>query len=159
MLTSSKAIADWFEAAAGAYGGDAKKIANWIMADLYGLVNEASIELTDSKIAPEQLAGLVRLVDANTISGKQAKTVLAEMFATGKDAEAIAKEKGLEQLSDTGALEAVVEEVIAENEEAADKVRSGNLGTIGFLVGQVMKKTKGQANPRMVNDLLRNKLT
>ncbi len=159
VLTASKATADWFERAARSYGGDAKKIANWIMADLYGLVNEASIELTDSKIAPEQLAGLVKLVDGKSISGKQAKTVLDEMFATGKDADDIAKEKGLEQLSDTGALETVVDEVIAENGEAADKVRSGNLGTIGFLVGQVMKKTKGQANPGMVNDLLRTKLT
>jgi len=159
VLTASKATADWFERAARSYGGDAKKIANWIMADLYGLVNEAAIELTDSKIAPEQLAGLVKLVDGKSISGKQAKTVLDEMFATGKDADDIAKEKGLEQLSDTGALETVVDEVIAENGEAADKVRSGNLGTIGFLVGQVMKKTKGQANPGMVNDLLRTKLT
>jgi aspartyl-tRNA(Asn)/glutamyl-tRNA(Gln) amidotransferase subunit B len=81
------------------------------------------------------------------------------MFATGRNADAIAKEKGLEQLSDTGALETVVDEVIAENADAADKVRSGNLGTIGFLVGQVMKKTRGQANPGMVNDLLRRKLT
>jgi aspartyl-tRNA(Asn)/glutamyl-tRNA(Gln) amidotransferase subunit B len=129
------------------------------MADLYGLVNEASIELTESKIAPEQLAGLVKLVDDKSISGKQAKNVLAEMFATGQNADAIAEERGLEQLSDTGALEPVVDEVIAENAEAADKVRSGNLGTVGFLVGQVMKKTRGQANPGMVNDLLRQKLT
>jgi aspartyl-tRNA(Asn)/glutamyl-tRNA(Gln) amidotransferase subunit B len=85
--------------------------------------------------------------------------VLAEMFATGEDAEAIAKSKGLEQISDAGALEGFVDEVIAENSEAADRVRGGNLGTIGFLVGQVMKKTRGQANPSLVNDLLRNKLT
>ena len=159
VLTATSATADWFESAAQAYGGEAKKVANWIMADLYGLLNEASIELTESKIAPEQLAGLVKLVDGKSISGKQAKTVLAEMFASGKDADAVAKEKGLEQISDTGALEGAVDEVISENAEAADKVRAGNLGTIGFLVGQVMKKTRGQANPGLVNDLLRRKLT
>jgi aspartyl-tRNA(Asn)/glutamyl-tRNA(Gln) amidotransferase subunit B len=159
LLTTSSGTAAWFEAAAKSYGGDAKKVANWIMADLYGLLNEASIELNESKITPEQLAGLVKLVDGKTISGKQAKAVLAEMFATGEDAEAIAKSKGLEQISDAGALEGVVDEVIAENSEAADRVRGGNLGTIGFLVGQVMKKTRGQANPSLVNDLLRNKLT
>ena len=159
VLTATSATAEWFETAARAYGGDAKKVANWIMADLYGLLNEASIELTESKIAPDQLAGLVKLVDGKSISGKQAKTVLAEMFSSGKDADAVAKEKGLEQISDTGALEGIVDEVISENAEAADKVRAGNLGTIGFLVGQVMKKTRGQANPGLVNDLLRRKLT
>jgi aspartyl-tRNA(Asn)/glutamyl-tRNA(Gln) amidotransferase subunit B len=159
VLTATSATAEWFEAAAKAYGGDAKKVANWIMADLYGLLNEASIELTESKIAPDQLAGLVKLVDGKSISGKQAKTVLAEMFSSGKDADAVAKEKGLEQISDTGALEGIVDEVISENAEAAARVRAGNLGTIGFLVGQVMKKTRGQANPGLVNDLLRRKLT
>ncbi len=159
LLTATTAIAEWFEEAARAYEGEAKKIANWIMADLYGLLNEAGIELTDSKISPAQLAGLVKLVDGKTISGKQAKVVLGEMFATGKDADAVAKEKGLEQISDSGALEGIVDEVIADNVEAADKVRAGNLGTIGFLVGQVMKKTRGQANPGLVNDLLRSKLT
>ena len=159
VLTATSATADWFEAAARAYGGDSKKVANWIMADLFGLLNEASIELSQSKIAPEQLAGLVKLVDGKSISGKQAKAVLAEMFAGGKDAAVIAKEKGLEQISDAGALETVVEEVIAENAEAADKVRAGNLGTIGFLVGRVMKKSGGQANPGLVNELLRKKLT
>ena len=159
VLTATSATADWFETAAKAYGGDAKKVANWIMADLYGLLNEASIELSESKIAPDQLAGLVKLVDGRSISGKQAKTVLAEMFSSGKDADAVAKEKGLEQISDTGALEGIVDEVISENAEAAHKVRAGNLGTIGFLVGQVMKKTRGQANPGLVNDLLRRRLT
>jgi aspartyl-tRNA(Asn)/glutamyl-tRNA(Gln) amidotransferase subunit B len=131
---------------------------NWIIADLFGLLNEAGIELSRSKIAPEQLAGLVKLVDAGTISGKQAKTVLTEMFASGKDADEVAREKGIEQITDASAIESVVDEVIAENGEAADKVRSGNLGTIGFLVGQVMKKSRGQANPKLVNELLRSKL-
>ena len=99
------------------------------------------------------------MVDSGAISGKQAKIVLAEMFSSGKDPEAIAKEKGLEQLSDASAIESVVDEVIAANSEAADKIRGGNEGTIGFLVGQVMKKTRGQANPGLVNELLKKKLT
>ena len=132
---------------------------NWIIADLFGLLNEAGLDLTESKIAPEQLAGLVKLVDGGTISGKQAKLVLGGMFETGDDAEKVADEKGLKQVSDEGAIGKAVDEVIAENTEAAEKVRAGNMGTIGFLVGQVMKKTKGQANPGMVNDLLRRKLT
>ena len=159
VLTASRAIAEWFEAAASAYGGDPKKVVNWIIADLFGLLNEAGIELPDSKIAPAQLARLVELVDSGTISGKQAKTVLGEMFATGADPERIAADKGLEQISDEAAIERVVDEVVAANAEAADKVRAGQLGTIGFLVGQVMKKTGGRANPGLVNQLLRQKLT
>jgi len=159
VLTATSATSRWFEEAAASYNGDAKKVANWIMADLQGLLNEAGIELADSRIGPAQLAGLVRLVDGGSISGKQAKAVLGEMFATGKDADVIAKEKGLEQISDSGAIESVVDEVIAANSEAADKVRGGNEGTIGFLVGQVMKKTRGQANPGLVNELLKKKLT
>jgi len=159
VLSASTAIADYFEAAARAYGGEAKKVANWITADLFGLANEAGIDIGKSKIAPEQIAGLVTLVDSGAISGKQGKAVLGEMFATGKDPDVVTEEKGLRQVSDQGELEAAVDEVIAENADAADKVRAGNMGTIGFLVGQVMKKTRGQANPQMVNELLARKLT
>jgi aspartyl-tRNA(Asn)/glutamyl-tRNA(Gln) amidotransferase subunit B len=159
ILTGTVKTAAWFEAAAGAYEGDPKKVVNWIIADLFGLVNEAGIQLHESKIAPEQLGALVRLVDSGAISGKQAKLVLADMFETGDDSEEITKRRGLEQVTDTAAIESVVDEVIAENAVAADKVRAGNLGTIGFLVGQVMKKTRGQANPQLVNEVLRTKLS
>jgi aspartyl-tRNA(Asn)/glutamyl-tRNA(Gln) amidotransferase subunit B len=159
VLASTRATADWFEEAAAAYGGDAKKVVNWIIADLFGLLNEAGIELHESKIAPKQLAAMVKLIDAGTISGKQAKLVLQAMFETGRDPEEIAQEKGLEQVSDAAELEGVVDEVIAENPEAAAKVRAGQLNTIGFLVGRVMKKTSGRANPGLVNELLRSKLT
>ena len=159
LLTTSRATAEWFEKAAGAYEGDAKKVVNWIIADLFGLLNEAGIELHQTKIAPEQLAGLVKLVDSGKVSGKQAKLVLQGMFESGKDAEVVASEKGLEQVSDEGAIEAVVDEVIAENADAAEKVRAGQMNTIGFLVGQVMKKSRGKANPGLVNDLLRKKLS
>ena len=158
LLTSSKATADWFEAAAKAYGGEAKKVVNWVIADLYGLLNEAGIELAESKIAPEQLAALVELVDSGEISGKQAKSVLAAMFETGDDPGKVAADRGLKQLSDSALIEAAVDEVIAENPDAADKVRAGNTKTISFLVGQVMRKTKGQANPATVNQLFHRKL-
>ena len=159
ILTTSRAVGDWFEEAVRAYGGEAKKISNWIIADLYGLLNEAGVDLPDSKITPANLAALVKMIDSGAISGKQAKTVLAEMFRTGQDPATVAREKGLEQMSDTSEIEAVVDEVIAEQPEAADKVRGGQMNTIGFLVGQVMKKTRGQANPGVVNELLRNKLS
>jgi aspartyl-tRNA(Asn)/glutamyl-tRNA(Gln) amidotransferase subunit B len=159
VLTTSTATADWFEAAAKAYGGEPKKVVNWIIADLFGLLNEAGIELKDAKIAPEQLAGLVKMIDSQTISGKQAKSVLAEMFATGTDAAAVAAELGLEQISDESAIEGLVDEAIAENPDVADKVRAGNVGPMGFLVGQVMKKSRGQANPQVVNEILKRRLS
>jgi aspartyl-tRNA(Asn)/glutamyl-tRNA(Gln) amidotransferase subunit B len=159
VLTASTKTADWFEAAAAAYGGDAKKVVNWIIADLYGLLNEAGRELHEARFSPAQLAALISLIDDGSISGKQAKLVLAAMFETGDDPAKIAEEKGLKQVSDQGALESAVDEVIAENADAAAKVRAGQMNTIGFLVGQVMKKTKGQANPGLVNELLRQKLS
>jgi len=159
VLTGSTKTADWFEAAAAAYGGDAKKVVNWIIADLFGLLNEAQMELHETRFTPAQLAGLISMIDEGKISGKQAKLVLADMFESGDDPEKVAADKGLEQVSDAGAIETAVDEVIAENADAADKVRAGQMNTIGFLVGQVMKKTKGQANPGMVNELLRKKLS
>jgi aspartyl-tRNA(Asn)/glutamyl-tRNA(Gln) amidotransferase subunit B len=159
VLTASLATARWFEAAAEAYPGEAKKVVNWITADLFGLLNEAGQELSDSKVAPQKLAALVQMIDDGTISGKQAKIVLEQMFATGDDPATIADAQGLSQVSDANLIAQSVDEVIAENPAAADKVRGGQLNTIGFLVGQVMKKTRGQANPQMVNDLLRQKLS
>ena len=159
VLTTSSKTADWFEAAAAAYGGDAKRVVNWIIADLYGLLNEAGLELHECRFTPAQLAGLITMIDEGKISGKQAKVVLTAMFESGDDPEKVATDKGLEQVSDAGAIEAAVDEVISENPDAAEKVRGGQTNTIGFLVGQVMKKTRGQANPGMVNELLRQKLS
>jgi aspartyl-tRNA(Asn)/glutamyl-tRNA(Gln) amidotransferase subunit B len=158
ILTTSKGVGDWFEEAVAAYGGEAKKIVNWIIADLFGLLNETGIELPQSKITPKALAALVRLVDSGEISGKQAKLVLAEMFQNGGDPRAIADARGLRQESDAGAIEAVVDEVIAANPEAAAKVRAGHTNTLGFLVGQVMRQSKGRANPSLASELLRSKL-
>jgi aspartyl-tRNA(Asn)/glutamyl-tRNA(Gln) amidotransferase subunit B len=159
VLTGSKSTADWFENAARAYDGDAKKVVNWIIADLFGLLNEAGIGLSDSKVAPGQLAQLVRMIDSGVISGKQAKLVLGDMFASGNDPEEVVAARGLEQVSDEASISTIVDEVIADQKEAADKVRAGNAGTIGFLVGQVMRRTNGRANPKLVNEVLRRKLT
>lgn len=159
ILTVTRSTADWFEKAVQSYGGEPKKIANWVLADLYGLLNESGTDIAESKVTPSSLAQLVKLVDDGTISGKQAKSVLAEMFESGEQPEAIAEAKGMRQVSDESSIEAFIDEVIAENAEAADKVRAGNLNTIGFLVGQVMKKSKGQANPGVVNELLVKKLS
>ena len=157
-LTTSRATAEWFEAAVMAYPGDPRKVANWILGDLFGLVNNAGIELSEVRFAPAEVAALIDLVDGGRISGKQAKRVLTEMFATGESPDAVAARLGLEQISDTTALESVVEEVIAANGDAAERVRAGQHNTIGWLVGQVMKKTRGRANPKLVSDLLRAKL-
>ncbi len=158
ILTASRATGDWFEDSVKAYGGEAKKISNWMVADLYGLLNDAGVELTQSKVTPAHLANLVKMIDSGQISGKQAKSVLVEVFATGKGPDEVAKEKGLEQISDTGELEGVVEQVIADNPDVAGKVRGGQVNAIGFLVGQVMKVTRGRANPGLVNKLLKEKL-
>jgi aspartyl-tRNA(Asn)/glutamyl-tRNA(Gln) amidotransferase subunit B len=99
------------------------------------------------------------MIDSGVISGKQAKLVLGDMFASGDDPEDVVAARGLEQVSDEASIAAIVDEVIADQKEAADKVRAGNAGTIGFLVGQVMRRTNGQANPKLVNEVLRRKLT
>jgi aspartyl-tRNA(Asn)/glutamyl-tRNA(Gln) amidotransferase subunit B len=157
-LTATTSVAVFFEDAARAYSGDAKKIANWILAELFGLLNESQTELAESKVRPAQLAALISMVDGGSISGKQAKAVLATMFESGDDPDVVVAAQGLEQVSDAGAIEVIVDEVIAENPDVADKVRSGNSGPLGFLVGRVMKKSGGRANPGMVNELLRAKL-
>ncbi|MBO2522161.1 MAG: Asp-tRNA(Asn)/Glu-tRNA(Gln) amidotransferase subunit GatB [Clostridia bacterium] len=158
VLTSSKAMADFFEAAVERFG-EPKTVSNWVMVEVQRLVNEAGIEFDALPIGPGDLAGLLELVKRGTISNNVGKEVLEEMFKTGKSAADIVKERGLEQISDTGELEAIVEQVIAENPGPVQDVRDGKEKAIGFLVGQVMKLTKGKANPKMVNELLRQKLT
>jgi len=155
VLTETRELADYFEDACKAFGGAAKTVSNWVMGDLTSLLNEANIGIADSTVSCEKLAELLRLIDDNVISGKIAKDVLATMFETGKLAAEIVADEGLEQISDTGALESVIDEVIAENPGPVQDVRDGKGKAIGFLVGQVMKKTQGQANPGMVNEMLR----
>jgi len=150
LLTSDKAVADYFEEVVT---GDVqpKKASNWIMTEL--LRELKGEDITSCKVTPKQLASLLFMVEKNTISGKIAKIVFFDMMESGKDAEAIVKEKNLVQVSDEGELMAIVAEIIAANPTQADDFRNGKTKIMGFFVGQLMQKTKGKANPKMANDL------
>jgi aspartyl-tRNA(Asn)/glutamyl-tRNA(Gln) amidotransferase subunit B len=158
VLTESRELADYFEAVCEVYGGAAKTVSNWVMGDLMSLLNEAGIDIAESPVTGEGLADLLRMIDEKVISGKIAKDVLAKMFATGRGARAIVAEEGLQQISDTAELEVVIEQVIADNPGPAADFRDGKEKALGFLIGQVMKVTRGQANPGLVNEILRAKL-
>jgi len=142
-----------------AKGGDAKLAANWVINDLLGILNKNEKSLEDSPISAEQLAKLIALITDDTISGKIAKDVFTLMYETGKDADVIVEEKGLKQVTDTGAIESIIDEVIAENPDNVEKYRGGKDKLFGFFVGQVMKKSQGKANPAAVNKLLKEKLS
>lgn len=157
LLTSERATADWFEDAVKA-GGQAKAVSNWMMGELTKLLNDENKTLEECLLRPEQLAEMIRLIDDGTISGKIAKTVFEEMYRTGKSAGEIVREKSLTQISDTGAIEKAVEEVIAKSPKEVERFRGGDEKLMSFFVGQVMKATKGKANPQMVNELLKKKL-
>lgn len=157
VLTADAKVADFYEACVAAYGRP-KVVSNWIMGEFLRLLREDGVEVTDVPLTPAGLAELLGLVDKGVISGSIAKEVFEEMFRSGKQAGAIVKERGLEQISDEGQLAAIVDQVIAEHQDAADNVRAGEMKAIGFLVGQVMQKTKGKANPKLVNELLRARL-
>ncbi len=157
VITATKEMADYFEECLNHYP-NAKVAGNWIMGDLSRLLNAGNLDISQCKISPGQLAGMLNLMDKGTISGKIAKTVFEEMFATGKDPEQIVKEKGLTQISDEGAVASVVDQVIADNPKVVEDYRAGKDKAMGFLVGQVMKATRGKANPELVNRLLKEKL-
>lgn len=157
VLTSSRALADYYDAVV-ADGVDAKAAANWVMGEFAKHLNNSEYTVAQAPVKPASLAGLVKLLDKGTISGKIAKDVFQHMWESGKDAETIVKEKGLVQISDTGAVEAIVEAVIAAHPQPVADFKAGKQAALGFLVGQVMKQSKGRANPGMVNELLRQKL-
>jgi len=157
VITSSKDLGDYFDQCLKHFK-DAKKISNWIMGELLRLLNVNDKEVADCPVAPEELGALLQLIDKGTISGKIAKQVFEEMFTSGKTAKQIVKEKGLEQISDTGELEKIIEGIIEANPDPVADYNSGKGQAIGFLVGQVMKASKGKANPQMVNKMLRDKL-
>ncbi|EDP66036.1 Glutamyl-tRNA(Gln) amidotransferase B subunit [alpha proteobacterium BAL199] len=160
-LIEERAIADWYEALVKGGNGkrDPKIAANWTISELFGALNKAGFDLADSPVSADALGGLIDLIGDGTISGRIAKDVFAEMFETGKDAAAIVEEKGLRQVSDTGAIEAIVDAVLAENQDKVAEFRSGKDKLFGFFVGQTMKRSGGKANPGMVNELLKAKLT
>ncbi|MCL0100708.1 Asp-tRNA(Asn)/Glu-tRNA(Gln) amidotransferase subunit GatB [Peptococcaceae bacterium] len=157
VLTLTKEMADFFEETLEFYP-NAKNISNWMMGDLSRLLNAHQLDISECPIKPKQLARLLSLIDEGTISGKIAKTVLEEMIESGKDPDVIVKDKGLVQISDESEISRVVGEVLMENPKSVEDYKKGKTKAMGFLVGQVMKKTKGKANPKLVNKLLMKKL-
>ena len=157
VLSISRALANYYEETAR-LSGQPKAASNWIMGDLLRFLKEDDREIEESSVTPTHIAEMIKLIDNGTISGKIAKTVMEEMYKTGKMPEDVVKEKGLVQVTDTGAIEKVIDEVLAENADSVAAYRSGKEKLFGFFVGQVMKKSQGKANPAMLNDLLKKKL-
>jgi len=158
ILVVSKATADYFEQAAAAADAPAQVVANWVIGDLSGALNKEGLEIEASRIRAKDLAGLINRIHDNTISGKIAKEVFEAMWAGEGDADAVIEARGLKQITDTSAIEAIVDKVIAANPGQAEEYRAGKEKLIGFFVGQVMKETGGKANPGQVNEILRTKL-
>ncbi len=156
VLCEARETAEWFERAAK--GHDAKKVANWMMGDFFALLKEKRISLEDSPISPENLGKLVDLITSNVINGKTAKDVFALMAESGDSPDKIVEEKGLKQVTDTGAIEKVIDEVIAANPDNVAAYKAGKVALMGWFVGQVMKASQGKANPAVVNALLKEKL-
>jgi aspartyl-tRNA(Asn)/glutamyl-tRNA(Gln) amidotransferase subunit B len=157
ILTSSRELADYFEACVNAFSGP-KPISNWIMGSLLGLLNAEGKTIADSPISSRDLARLVQLIEEDVISGKIAKTVFEEMARSGRPPEKIVAEKGLVQVTDVDAIEDIVTSVLSRCPKEVADYQNGKTKLFGFFVGQVMKETKGKANPKIVNDILRTKL-
>ena len=157
VLTSDRAMADYFEAVVKLCG-DAKLSANWVTVDLLGLLNKGDLTINQSPIKPDQLGTMIARIKDNTISGKLAKTVFEALSEGETDVDQIIEARGLKQVTDTGAIEKLVDEVIAANPDQVAQYRGGKEAVFGFFVGQAMKVSKGKANPAQLNELLRNKL-
>lgn len=157
IIISSKALADFFEEILK-HTKDAKSVVNWIIGDLQAYLNANNIEMEDCKVTSKALGEMINLIEKGTISGKIAKKVFAAMLETGKDPEAIVKEQGLVQISDEGEIAKIVEQVLINNPKSVEDVKSGKQQAIGFLVGQVMKETRGKANPQLVNKIIKEKI-
>ncbi|MBE1446643.1 Asp-tRNA(Asn)/Glu-tRNA(Gln) amidotransferase subunit GatB [Paenibacillus sp. OAS669] len=153
VITSSIKLADFFEESLK-YTQDAKAVSNWIMGDLLGYLNANNLEFQDVKVTGKGLGEMIGLIEKGTISNKIAKTVFKAMMETGKAPQTIVEEQGLVQISDEGAIKAVVEQVVANNPQSVADFKAGKDKAVGFLVGQVMKETKGKANPGLVNKLI-----
>ncbi|MBI4304330.1 MAG: Asp-tRNA(Asn)/Glu-tRNA(Gln) amidotransferase subunit GatB [Chloroflexi bacterium] len=165
LLTNSKGMADYFESCLknGIPPGQpmdrrAKTLSNWLLGEFSRLLNATNTEVSQSRVRPEQLCQLVDLVEKGSVSGPSAKEVFEEMFNTGKDASDIITQRGLSQISDTGEVEGVIEQIIQANAQAVADYRAGKEAAAKFLVGQVMRATRGRANPKLVNELLGKKL-
>ena len=156
VLTEERETAEFYERASD--GRDKKLVANWMSVELFGALNKAGKSLSESPVSPTALGKLVDLISDGTISGRIAKDVFADMFETGRDATVIIEEKGLKQVSDAKSIEGLVEQVIKDNQDKVEEYRGGKDKLFGFFVGQTMKLSGGQANPSMVNQILRAKL-
>lgn len=157
ILVSSRELAEYFERVAKASGA-AKLSANWVTGALLGQLNKTGLELNDSPLSAEDLAGLLARIQDNTISGKIAKTVFEHMWNGAGTADQVIEEQGLKQVTDSGAIEKMIDEVIAANPEQLEQYRAGKEKLLGFFVGQVMKLSKGKANPAELNRILKDKL-
>ena len=156
-LTAQRELADYFEATASS-AVNHRAAANWILSELLRELRQAGIEIADCRIKAADLGALIRLIDDQTISGKIAKEIFPEMFATGQTPGTIVESRGLVQITDTSSIEKIVDEVIADNPKEVESYRGGKTALIGFFVGQVMKKSGGKANPKAVNDILKSRL-
>ena len=158
VLTSTRQMANYFEAVVKASGGEAKLSANWVSGDLTGNLNKDGKEIDESPVSAEMLGGMIKRIADNTISGKIAKQVFEAMWQGEGDADSVIESKGLKQVTDSGAIEKIVDEIIANNTDQVEQYRSGKEKVFGFFVGQVMKASQGKANPAQVNQMLKDKL-
>jgi aspartyl-tRNA(Asn)/glutamyl-tRNA(Gln) amidotransferase subunit B len=158
VLTASRELADYYEAVVGAAPADAKLAANWVMGELAAALNKESLEVTATRMTAARLAGLLKRISDQTISGKLAKEVFEAMWSGGAEADAVIAERGLRQITDSAAIERVIDEVMQSNPGQLAEYRAGKDKLFGFFVGQVMKATGGKANPAQLNELLRRKL-
>jgi aspartyl-tRNA(Asn)/glutamyl-tRNA(Gln) amidotransferase subunit B len=162
VLTSDKSVSDFFDNVIKvdqSLKQSSKIVVNWITSELFSLLNENDLEITDSPISSENLGKLVKLIIEDVISGKIAKDVLLEMFKTKKDPDKIIEEKGLKQVTDISQIENIVQEVINENQKMVEQYLSGKDKLLGFFVGQAMQKSQGKANPKILNDILKERLS
>ncbi|PPD32099.1 MAG: Asp-tRNA(Asn)/Glu-tRNA(Gln) amidotransferase GatCAB subunit B [Methylomonas sp.] len=157
-LTSSRELADFYETVVKAFGGEAKLVTNWMTGDVLGALNKAGLEIADCPVSAERLAGLLKRIADNTISGKTAKQVFDKLWNSDASADDIIESEGLKQITDTGAIEAIVDKVIAANPVPVEQYRAGKDKALMALVGQIMKETQGKANPGEVNKMLMEKL-
>lgn len=158
VLSAERDVAEYFDALVALHD-NVKLCSNWVMGEVLRAVKEQEIAITDCPVSPQLLAGVLQRIDDNTISGKIAKTVFEEIWQTGKSADQVIADKGLKQVTDSGAIEAIVDEVIAASPVQFEELKGGKDKLIGFFVGQVMKLSKGKANPAMVNQLLKKKIS
>jgi aspartyl-tRNA(Asn)/glutamyl-tRNA(Gln) amidotransferase subunit B len=157
VLTATRATSEYFETVAQV-SGNPKMAVNWVMGDLMAMLNAEGREISDSPVSARNLGQLVKLIHSGELSGKLAKQVFPKMFSTGEPAGTIVEREGLKQISDTGALEKIIEDVIAANPKQVEQYRGGKTTVINFLVGQAMKATRGQANVAVVTELFKQKL-